>query len=189
ASGRATSCSAGSRAPKASPAASCASRARRSGSDPAPSMSGSARGTGSSRSGRFGGASVRSVCAAAGHAEIESDAASTSGERLLRRFRLVIGQVPEVDPQRDVVPRDDDTLLDTGTEAPLPDRADDRFVLEAGGLGLDDANVGRAPVPIHVECDDHVARTRVRGAAQAALADRLVEHAVELLEPLAAQLV
>src|SRR5690606_30716450 len=103
-------------------------------------------------------------------------------------FGLLIGQVPEVDAQRDVVARRDDAVLDARTEAPAPDGANDSVVLESDGLRLSDAHVGRAAVAIDVERDDDITAKRVRRAAQAPLADRLVENGVQLLEPFAAQL-
>src|SRR5690606_16473960 len=155
------------------------------GSASAPPPSGST-GAVSTRSARFGGTSG-CVSAAAGHA-IESDATSARAPRSLGPFGLLIGQVPEVDPQRDVVARRDDAVLDARTEAPAPDGANDRVVLESGGLGLRDAHVRRAAVAIDVERDDDITAERIRRAAQAPLADRLVEDGLQLVEPLAAQL-
>src|SRR5690606_14851891 len=134
----------------------------------------------------FGGASV-CVRAAAGQAETKSDATSTRDERLLDPFGLLIGQVPEVDSKRDVVARRDLAVFDTRSEAPAPDGANDRIVLEPRGLRLRDANVRRAAIAVDVERDDHVPPHGLRRAAQAPLADRLVEDGVQLAEPFAAQ--
>src|SRR5690606_7306063 len=101
--------------------------------------------------GAGGGASSRSgwlgrgcgcVSAAAGHAEIESAATRTRAPRSPGLCRLLIGQVPEVHAQRDVIAGDDLRVLDEGTEAPAPDRPNDRVVLEPGRVRLRDAHVG-----------------------------------------------
>src|SRR5690606_26761015 len=81
-------------------------------------------GAASSRSGWLG-RGCGCVSAAAGHAEIESAATRTRAPRSPGLCRLLIGQVPEVHAQRDVIAGDDLRVLDEGTEAPAPDRPND----------------------------------------------------------------
>src|SRR6185503_1116826 len=110
---------------------------------------------------------------------------------LVRIFAIRGGcrQITELHLNGQALADDDGAVLEHGPETRTTDVPQHRFVLEADGIGLDQGNVLGVAGRVDVEPDRDMPTQRFGVGAQAAWADRFVQHIVRAREPLAPQLV
>src|SRR6185503_18952101 len=131
-------------------------------------------------------------CASSALGTTQAASASTAAMAPLIRIVAIRGacrQITELHLNGQALADDDGAVLEHGPETRTTDVPQHGFVLEADGIGLDQGNVLGVAGRVDKKPDRDMPTQRFGVGAQAARADRFVQHIVRAREPLPPQLV